>query len=386
MEDFLLLDRQLSADELAWRDRVRAFVSSSVSNKMGEAFEQGIFPTEFIKSFAQLKLFGMTLPKEFGGAGASHIAYGLVCQELEYGDSSLRSFLSVQNSLCIYPLFMFGSDAQKQAWLSKMLSGEVICCFALSEDVAGSDPSSILTTATKVADGWELNGSKKWITNAPIADVAIIWAKIEDGSIQAFLVPKDTPGFKTKAIKHKMSLRSSITGEITLEACRIPSAQHLPGTAKGILAALECLTQARYGIAWGAIGAAMSCYDVALDYCIKRKQFAKPIASFQLVQKSLVDMFVEINKAQCLNLQIGRLIESADINYVMISVAKMNACHEALQIARSARSLLGANGITLAYPVIRHLQNLEAVSTYEGTDNIHHLIIGRYLTGINAIA
>lgn len=264
-----------------------------------------------------------------------------------------------------------------------MSKGEVVGCFGLSEINAGSDPASLQTTATKTSSGWEINGSKKWITNAPIADLALIWAKTEQ-NIECFLVEKDTPGYNVKTIEHKMSLRTSITGEISLDNCRIPPENHLPGTAKGLVAALECLTQARYGIAWGAIGAAMACFDVALDYCKTRKQFDKPLASFQLVQKDLVDMFTEITKAHCLNLQIGRLKDKGSSNYAIVSMAKMNACKHALQIARNARDLLGANGITLQYPVIRHMQNLEAVSTYEGTDNIHHLILGKYLTGVSA--
>lgn len=367
------------------RDTVRKFVAENVITRMGEAFEQAKFPLEFIKKFAELGLFGMTLPRKFGGSDASYVAYGLACQELEYGDSSLRSFISVQNSLGIYPLISFGSEEQKKHWVPKMIKGEVISCFGLSELEAGSDPASMQTTATKTANGWVLHGSKMWITNAPIADVAIIWAKTTNG-IEGFLVEKDRPGFKTKTILHKMSLRTSMTGEISLDACEIPESNHLPGTAIGITSALECLTEARYSIAWGAIGAAMACFEIALEYCKHRQQFGKALAGFQLIQKDLSEMFTEINKAQCMNLQIGRLKDAGNSNYAMVSMAKMNSCKQALNIARSARNLLGAQGIRLDYPVIRHLQNLESVFTYEGTDNIHHLILGRYLTGINAIA
>lgn len=383
MEDFLLLDDMLSSEERLIRDNVGKFVNMDVIPKMATAFEQGVFPMELIKEVSALGLFGMTLPTEYGGAGASYVSYGLVCQELERGDSGLRSFVSVQSSLCMYPIFAFGNEEQKQRWLPEMAKGNVIGCFGLTEPDSGSDPASMQTTAVKSGNEWVLNGSKMWITNATIADIAIVWAKTPDG-IQGFIVEKNFPGFKTAEIKHKMSLRASITGEIILQNCKVPEANRLPGTSKGITAALECLTQARYGIAWGAIGAAIACYETALDYCKNRKQFSKPLASFQLIQKDLVAMFTEIVKAQCLNLQLGRLKDQGNINYAMVSMGKMNGCAEALKIARMARNLLGANGISLEYPIIRHMQNLEAVFTYEGTDNIHHLILGRYITGINA--
>lgn len=383
MEDFLLLETQLSSEDRLIQDSVRKFVRESVIPKMAVAYEQAHFPREFIQQFGSLGLFGMTLPLEYGGAAASYVAYGLVCQELEYGDSALRSFISVQNSLCMYPILKFGSEQQKQYWLPKMSKGEIIGCFGLTEPDSGSDPASMHTTATKVAGGWQLNGSKMWITNAPIADLAIIWAKTEDG-IRGFLIEKDFDGFATAAIEHKMSLRASITGEIILQNCVVPDTHILPGTSKGLAAALDCLTQARYGIAWGAIGAAMACYDVALEYCKTRKQFGKSLTSFQMVQKDLVEMFTEIVKAQCLNLQLGKLRDTDNSNYAMVSMAKMNSCKQALNIARKARNLLGANGITLDYHVIRHMQNLESVFTYEGTDNIHHLILGKYLTGVSA--
>lgn len=383
MEDFLLLETQLSSEERLIKDSVHKFVRESVIPKMPSAYEQAHFPREFIQQCADLGLFGMTLPLEYGGSAASYLAYGLVCQELEYGDSSLRSFISVQNSLCMYPILKFGTEQQRQHWLPKMVKGEVIGCFGLTEPDSGSDPASMHTTATKVVGGWLLNGSKMWITNAPIADLAIIWAKTDIG-IQGFLVEKDFTGFSTTIVEHKMSLRASITGEIILQNCVVPDTHILPGTSKGLATALDCLTQARYGIAWGAMGAAMACYDIALEYCKTRKQFNKSLTSFQMVQKDLVDMFTEIVKAQCLNLQIGKLRDIEKSNYAMISMAKMNSCKQALSIARKARNLLGANGITLDYHVIRHMQNLESVFTYEGTDNIHHLILGKYLTGVSA--
>ncbi len=384
MEDLLSFDLQLTAQERLIRDNVRKFLRDSVQIKILQAFENAQFPRELVQQFAQLGLYGITLPVEYGGSAASAVAYGLVCQELEYCDSSLRSFISVQNSLCMYPVLAFGSEEQKRQWLPKMAQGNIIGCFGLTEANSGSDPASMHTTAKKVTDGWQLNGSKMWITNATIADLAVVWAKTPDG-IQGFLVEKNFSGFRTREIQHKMSLRASITGELVLENCIVPDTHHLPGTRKGIVAALECLTQARYGIAWGAIGAAMACYDTALEYCKIRRQFSKPIASFQLVQKDLVTMFAEIIKAQWLNLQIGRLKDAGHSNHVMVSLAKMNACKQALEIARSARNLLGANGISLEYNIIRHMQNLESVFTYEGTDNIHTLIVGRYITGINAL-
>lgn len=385
MEDFLLLEQHLTVEERALRDKVRRLVHEKIIPKMDNAFEQAIPMREYIKDFAALGILGMNMPHKFGGLEASAIAYGLVCQELEYGDSSLRSFFSVHNALCMFPLLSFGSNEQKEQWLPKMIQGNAVGCFALSEINAGSDPASINTTAKRVSNGWEINGTKKWITNAPFADFAIVWAKTGSG-IEAFIVEKDCPGYKTKVIEHKMSLRCSMTGEITLDACKIPENNHLPGTAKGIVSALECLTQARYSIAWGAIGAAMACFDIVLEYSKSRRQFGKPIGSFQLIQKDLAVMFTEIVKAQCMNMQLGKLKDAKNINHIMVSMAKMNACKQALIIARTARDMLGANGITLNYPVIRHMQNLEAVSTYEGTDNIHNLIIGKYLTGIDAFA
>lgn len=388
MEDFLKLDALLTEEEKLVRQSVRAMVDSEVIPVMADAYEKGIFPTKLIEQCAAMGLFGMTLPPKWGGSNASQVAYGLACQELERGDSGLRSFVSVQSSLSMYPIYEYGSEAQKEQYLPKMAKGELIGCFGLTEPNAGSDPSSLTTRAQKVSGGYCINGSKLWITNATIADLAIVWAKIEDDTIRGFIVEKKSPhnpsGFKSNEIKHKLSLRASITGELVFEDCFVPQENLLPGSHIGLRAPLGCLTKARYGIAWGVMGAAMACYDRVLAYTKQRFQFGKPIASFQLVQKDLVEMFNEIVKAQLLNLQLGRLHDQNQHTYVMVSLAKMNACKEALKIARMARNLLGANGISLEYDVMRHMANLESVFTYEGTDNMHHLIIGQYLTGLNA--
>ncbi len=385
MMDILKLSERLTTEEILIRDQVRKFVDQDVIPHMVDAFEQGTFPMSLVKGLADLGLFGMTLPEKWGGSEASQVAYGLVCQELERGDSGLRSFVSVQSSLCMYPIFQFGSEVQKETYLNAMAKGEFIGCFGLTEPDTGSDPANMKTRAVKVDGGWKLNGSKMWITNATIADVAIVWAKVDDG-FRGFLVDKDTPGFTTKEIKHKMSLRASITGELVFDDCFISDDKLLPGSDIGLQAPLSCLTKARYGIAWGVMGAAMACYETALSYTKERVQFDKPVASFQLVQKDLVDMLCEITKANAFNLQLGRLHDQNEHDYVMVSMAKMNACQQALNIARMARNLLGANGISLEYPVIRHMNNLESVYTYEGTDNMHHLIIGRHITGLSAFS
>jgi glutaryl-CoA dehydrogenase len=386
MEDFLKLDSLLQAEEIMARESVKNFVRNEAEPLMMEAFEKAEFPNTLIKGMADLGLFGMTLPEAYGGAGASQVAYGLVCQELERGDSALRSFVSVQSSLCMYPIYAYGNETQKQHYLPKMAKGEWIGCFGLTEPDSGSDPASMQTKAQKVEGGYLLNGAKIWITNAPMAHLAIVWAKINDKEVRGFIVERDFKGFKTPKMTHKGSLRASLTGEIILENCFVPETHLLPGSEIGLQAALACLTKARYGIAWGAMGAAMACYEAALRYTQERIQFQKPLASFQLIQKDLVDMFNEIVKAQSMNLQLGRLHDQEQHNYVMVSLAKMNACREALKIARMSRNLLGANGISLEYSVIRHMMNLESVFTYEGTDNMHHLIVGRYLTGLSAFA
>ena len=383
MDDLLLIDEQLHDDERMIRDSVARFVSNDVIPLMAESFDQATFPKELIKKSADLGLLGLTLPAQYGGAEASYVAYGLVCQELERGDSGLRSFVSVQSSLCMYPIFRYGNEEQKVRFLPKMAAGEVIGCFGLTEPDSGSDPSSMRTHAKKVKGGWRLNGAKMWITNATIADIAIVWAKTDAG-ISAFIVEKEFKGFTCSEIKLKMSLRASITGELVFDDVFVPDENLLPGSDRGLGAALGCLSQARYGIAWGAMGAAMACFDITRDYLLERKQFNKPFASFQLIQKDLAEMYTEIVKAQCLNLQIGRLKDEQRETPVMISLAKGNACREALKIARTCRNLLGANGISLEYHVIRHMLNLESVFTYEGTDNVHTLVLGLHITGINA--
>lgn len=385
MEDFLLLDQELHTEERLARNAVRAFVDAEVLPIIAEAVEQAHFPLDLIAKCAGLGLFGLTLPQEFGGSAANYVTYGLVCQELERGDSALRSFVSVQSSLVMYPIFTYGSSYQKETFLPRLAKAELIGCFGLTESDAGSDPSSMKTIAKKVAGGWILNGSKLWITNATLSNIAIVWAKTDLG-IRGFIVEKDFSDFKANEIKHKLSLRASNTGELVFTDCFVPDSHYLPGSDKGLAAALSCLTQARYGIAWGAMGAAMACYETAVSYCKERQQFKQPIASFQLIQKDLVEMLVEIVKAQCLNLRLGRLKDKGNSSFEMVSLAKLNACREALKIARKARNLLGANGISLEYPVIRHLTNLESVFTYEGTDNIHQLILGKHITGINAFS
>lgn len=383
MEDFLLLDELLNEEERLITETVRQYVDEKVIPCITEAYESAIFPKEFVRQTAELGLLGLTLPVEYGGSAASYVAYGLVCQELERGDSGLRSFVSVQSSLCMFPIFQYGSEEQKKHWLPRMAKAEVIGCFGLTESDSGSDPASMRTVAEKVAGGWRLNGSKMWITNAPFADIAIVWAKTKEG-FRGFILEKEMKGFVRTEIHHKLSLRASCTGELSFDNVFVPDANYLPGSQCGLKAPLSCLTQARYGIAWGAIGAAQACFDLALDYTLSRKQFNKPIASFQLIQQDLADMFTEITKARCLNLQLGRLKEQNKSTADMVSMAKRNACREALVIARKCRNLLGANGISLEYHVIRHMTNLESVFTYEGTDNIHTLVLGRHLTGINA--
>jgi glutaryl-CoA dehydrogenase len=385
VDDLLFLDEQLNDDERMIRDSVARFVSNDVTPLMAESFEHAQFPQVLIRKSAEMGLLGLTLPAEYGGAEASYVAYGLVCQELERGDSGLRSFVSVQSSLCMYPIFRYGSEEQKLRFLPGMAAGEIIGCFGLTEPDFGSDPSGMRTTAKKVAGGWCLNGAKMWITNAPIADIAIVWAKTDAG-VRGFIVETNSKGLSRPEIKLKMSLRASITGELVFDNVFVPDENFLPGSDKGLGAPLSCLSQARYGIAWGAMGAAMACFDITRDYLLERQQFNKPLASFQLIQKELADMYTEIIKAQCLNLQIGRIKDNHRENPVMISLAKGNACREALEITRKCRNLLGANGISLEYHVIRHMLNLESVFTYEGTDNVHTLVLGKHITGINAFS
>lgn len=386
MTDFLQFDTCFSDEERLIQAAVRRWVETRFLDTIQAAFEANAFLPQWIKEIAELGLLGMTLPPEVGGAGASYIAYGLACQELERGDSAIRSFMSVQSSLCMYPIFAFGTPEQHRQFLPDLAAGKKLACFGLTEPDAGSDPASMKTTAKKVSGGYVLNGSKLWITNATVADVAIVWAKNEAGEVRGFLVEKNFSGFESQEIKHKLSLKASVTGALYFKDCFVPESHFLPGSEKGLAAPLSCLSKARYGIAWGATGAAIACYEAALNYTKERKQFNRPLASFQLVQKDLVDMLTDITLMQAYHYRLGQLMDRDQATYVMISMAKMNACKKALQIARQARNLLGANGISLEYPVIRHMANLESVFTYEGTDNMHHLIIGRAITGLSAFS
>ncbi len=383
MEDMFLVDEMLQDDEKLVRNTVRQYVDEKVIPVVGDAYEEGVFPEQFIKETAELGILGITLPEKYDCAASSYVTYGLVCQELERGDSGLRSFVSVQNSLCMYPIFRFGSEEQRGKYLSKMAKGELIGCFGLTEPDSGSDPASMRTTAKKVDSGWILNGAKMWITNAPIADIAIVWAKTDEG-IRGFIVEKEFKGYRAIETKKKMSLRASCTGELILEDCFVPDDNFMTNSIRGLACPLSCLTQARFGIAWGTMGAAAECFDTVLDYTKNRTQFNKPLASFQLIQKDLVTMYNEITKGRLLNMQLGRLMDKGKASPVMVSMAKMNGCRQALNIARMARNALGANGISLEYSIIRHMTNLESVYTYEGTDNIHHLIVGKHLTGEQA--
>src|SRR5579884_4061803 len=381
--DLYNVDHLFSEEERLVRDTVRKFVQERVLPIIGDHFEAGTFPRELIPGVAELGLLGMHLDG-YGCAGLNAVCYGLACQELEAGDSGLRSFVSVQGSLAMFPIFSFGSEEQKQRWLPRMARGEVIGCFGLTEPDSGSDPGSMRTNARRDGNSYILNGTKMWITNGGMADLAVVWAKAEDG-IRGFLVERGTPGFTTSDVHHKLSLRASVTSELHFEDCRVPAENMLPNV-RGLRGPLSCLDEARYGIAWGATGAARACYEVALNYAKTRIQFGKPIASFQLVQQKLAIMATELVKAQLLALQLGRLKDEGLLHPVQISIAKRNNVREALETARTARSILGANGITLEYPISRHSNNLESVFTYEGTDDIHTLIIGQALTGMSAFS
>lgn len=380
--DFYQTDELLSEDERMVRDTVRQWVSDRVVPIIGAHFEAGTFPMELIPEMAELGVYGANLPEEYGCAGMNNVAYGLVMQELERGDSGLRSFASVQGALVMYPILTFGTEEQKRRWLPKLAKGEKIGCFGLTEPDHGSDPGSMSTRAVKKGASYVLNGAKSWITNGTIADVAVVWARLDE-EVRGFLVEKGTPGFEAPEIKHKMSLRSSITSQLLFEDCAIPEENLLPKT-RGLLSPLMCLTQARYGIAWGVLGAAMACYQASLEYSQGRVQFDRPIGGFQLVQEKLVYMLTEITKGQLLALRLGRMKDEDKIEHSHVSLAKRNNCEIALECARAARDILGANGISLEYPVIRHMCNLEAVKTYEGTHDIHTLILGQAITGLNA--
>lgn len=381
--DYYQTGELLSVDERNVRDVIRRWVEEQYLPNISASFDEARFDPALVPQLAELGLLGIKI-EGYDCPGMSNVVYGLVCQELERGDSALRSFVSVQNSLVMHPIYTFGSEAQKAQWLPPLAHGAKVGCFGLTEPDAGSDPVHMRTRAVLKGGDYVLNGSKMWITNGQLADVAVIWAQTADG-IRGFLVEKGTPGFDAFPIPWKYSLRASVTSGLALDDVRIPAENLLPGTA-GIKSALMCLNEARYGIAWGAVGAAMACYETALEYARSRIQFEVPIASFQLVQAKLVKMLTEITKAQLLCLQLGRLKDAGRARHTQVSLAKMNNVAEALKIARTARDILGANGITLDYHAIRHMLNLESVYTYEGTHDVHTLIIGRDITGHDAFA
>jgi glutaryl-CoA dehydrogenase len=383
--DFLHLDASFSEDELLVRRTARDFVEDNLIPIIEDCFREERFPRELVPVMGELGFFGANL-EGYGCAGMSNVEYGLVMQELERGDSGFRSFVSVQSALVMYPIYTFGSDEQKNNWLPALATGEKLGCFGLTESGFGSNPGGMTTTARKVGDEYILNGEKMWITSGNIADVAVIWAKVENeaGRVRGFLVETDRPGFRADEVHGKWSLRASVTSGLSLQDVHIPAANLLPGTG-GLKSPLMCLNQARYGISWGAIGAAMSCYDTALQYAKFRKQFrGEPIASHQLIQEKLVWMVSEISKGQLLSLHVGRLKDAGTVGHQHISLAKRNNVWMALETARMARDILGANGITEDYPIMRHMMNLESVKTYEGTHDIHALVIGQNITGIPA--
>jgi glutaryl-CoA dehydrogenase len=386
--DVLATDSLLSDEELLLRDTVRQFVRDRILPDVGEWFDQGIFPAEMAKEFGALGLLGMHLDG-YGCAGTSATAYGLACLELEAGDSGVRSFVSVQGSLAMFPIHAFGSEEQKERWLPGMAAGELIGCFGLTEPDSGSDPSSMRTTARRDPSGdWVLSGAKMWITNGSVADVAVVWARTDPdgpdaGAVRGFVVPTDTPGFSAPLIHRKVSLRASVTSELVMDDVRLPADAVLPGVS-GMRGPLSCLNEARFGISFGAIGAARACYEAALAYALERRQFDQPIAGFQLTQKKLAEMITEITKAQLLTWRLGVLRNEGRATTAQISMAKRNNVHLALTTAREARQVLGGMGITNEYPIMRHMMNLESVVTYEGTHDIHLLITGHDVTGIAA--
>ena len=372
----------LSEEERAIQQSVARFTDERVLPIIGDAFDQARFPSELVPEIAALGLLGATLPGEYGGGDMGAVSYGLICQELERGDSGLRSFVSVQSSLCMYPIYAYGSEEQRRQWLPAMARGELIGCFGLTEAHGGSDPASMKTRAVRDGDDWRINGSKMWITSGPVADLAIVWAQTEDG-IQGFVLEKGMAGFTTQEIKHKMSLRASLTGALFFDDVRVPDSHRLPNV-KGLKGPLGCLTQARFGISWGPIGSAIACLDEALGYAKERVLFGRPLAATQSAQIKLAEMARRITMAQLLALQLGRLKEAGQLQPQQVSLAKWNNCRMAIDIARECRDLLGGAGITTEHVAIRHALNLESVITYEGTETVHQLVIGRELTGINA--
>jgi len=372
----------LTEEERMVQDTVARFTDERVLPIIGDCFDKGRFPTELIPEMAELGLLGATLPAEYGCAGMNGVSYGLICQELERGDSGLRSFASVQSSLCMYPIYAYGSEEQKQQWLPQMAAGKVIGCFGLTEPHGGSDPANMKTHAKKDGGDWVINGAKMWITNGNLAHIAIVWAQTEDG-IQGFIVPTDTKGFSAQEIHKKMSLRASVTSALFFDNVRVPEANRLPNV-KGLKGPLGCLTQARYGITWGPIGAAIACFAETTEYAKNRMLFQRPIAGTQAVQLKLADMARRITLAQLLSLQLGRLKDAGTMQPTQVSLAKWNNCRMAIDIARECRDILGGAGITTEHSPIRHALNLESVITYEGTETVHQLVVGREVTGINA--
>jgi len=379
--DFLNVDAHLSEEERGVREEIRTFVRERIEPCIADWWEKAVFPRELVPEMGEKGLLGMHL-EGYGCAGKSAVAYGLACMELEAGDSGLRTFVSVQGSLAMTAIHKFGSEEQKEEWLPPMAKGEKVGCFGLTEPEAGSDPASMKTFARKDGTDWVLNGSKRWIGMGTIADVAVIWAQTEDG-VRGFLVPTGAPGFTATDIENKLSMRASIQCDLKLEDIRLPEAAMLPG-AKGLRGPFACLNEARYGIIWGAMGAARSCLECAVEYAKGRKQFGKPIASFQLTQRKLVDMLLEVEKGTLLALHLGRMKDEGTLRPEQVSFGKLNNVREALDVAREARTILGGNGVTLQYPVMRHMNNLESVLTYEGTSEVHTLVLGNALTGVPA--
>ena len=380
-QDFLSVDALLDDEERMVRDTVRAFVRDRIAPNIAEWFEEGILPRELGKQLGDLGLLGMHL-HGYGCPGASAVAYGIACLELEAGDSGVRSFASVQGSLAMFAIHRWASEEQKQHWLPRMAAGDVLGCFGLTEPDFGSNPGDMRTFARRDGSDWIISGTKMWITNGGIADVAVIWAQTDDG-IRGFAVPTDTKGFTINGIERKLSLRASVTSELVLDNCRVPDEAAFP-EVRGLRGPLACLNEARYGIIWGVMGAARTCFETALEYAKTRVQFGRPIGGFQLTQEKLVNMLLELNKGTLLALHIGRMKDEGRAHATHVSFGKLNNVREALRIAREARSILGANGVTLEYPVIRHMNNLESVLTYEGTSEVHTLILGQAITGQNA--
>jgi glutaryl-CoA dehydrogenase len=380
--DYYAIGSLLSEEERLVRDTVRAFVDDEVLPIIEKHYREGTFPIELVKRIGELGMFGPTIPEEYGGAGLNSVCYGLICQELERGDSAIRSAVSVQGSLVMYPIWKYAAEELKRKWLPRLASGDAIGCFGLTEPDFGSNPSGMLTTAVETGSGYLLNGTKMWITNGTLADVAVVWAKL-DGEVRGFLVERGTPGFRAPEMKGKHSLRASVTSELIFEDCEIPKTHIFP-EVKGLRGPLSCLTQARYGISWGAIGSAIAVYDSSVNYATTRIQFDRPIGGFQLVQEKLVWMLNEITKAQLLAYHLGRMKDEGTMTPQQVSLAKRNNVWMALECARMARDIHGANGILDEYPVMRHAANLESVKTYEGTHDIHTLIIGSDITGLSA--